>query len=390
MRLAFGHSQLIWTPPPMARPDNTAAWLGAKHARLQVSPAPYTPPGDHEIVVKTRAVAINPVDWLKPLTGDLIFSWIRYPFILGSDVAGEVVEIGAGVTRFSPGDRVLGHALGTSKARNTPAQGAFQAYSVLLDHMAAPIPAAMSYEDAAVLPLGLSTAACGLFQKDQLGLQYPSSSPRPTGKTLLVWGGSTSVGSNAIQLAVAAGYDVITTASPHNFDYVRKLGASQVFDYKDRGVSAAVIKALQGKTMAGALAIGTGSAKVCLDIVHACEGDKVLSTASPPVAIGGLPDGGGVSWKLVTLIVDLLAANLAMAFKCRIRGVRTKSIFGDSLADNEVGSLVYVDFLPKALEDGRYVAAPGPVIVGEGLDRIQAAFEVQRKGMSAKKVVVTL
>jgi NADPH:quinone reductase-like Zn-dependent oxidoreductase len=45
--------------------------------------------------------------------------------------------------------------------------------------------------------------------------------PKPTGKTLLVWGGSTSVGSNAIQLGVAAGYEVVTTASPKNFDYVR-------------------------------------------------------------------------------------------------------------------------------------------------------------------------
>ncbi len=89
--------------------------------------------------------------------------------------------------------------------------------------MAAPIPHTMSYEAAAVLPLALST---GLFQTDQLALQYPSATPKPTGQTVLVWGGSTSVGSNAIQLAVAAGYEVITTSSPRNFDYVTKLGGN--------------------------------------------------------------------------------------------------------------------------------------------------------------------
>jgi NADPH:quinone reductase-like Zn-dependent oxidoreductase len=72
----------------------------------------------------------------------------------------------------------------------------------------------------------MSTAACGLFQEDHLALQRSSALPKPTSKTLLVWGGSTSVGSNAIQLAVAAGYEVFTTASPKNFDYVKKLGAA--------------------------------------------------------------------------------------------------------------------------------------------------------------------
>ncbi len=78
----------------------------------------------------------------------MIFSWIEYPSIFGSDVAGEVVEVGSAVSRFSEGDRVLGHALGMSRERNTAAEGAFQAYTVLVDHMAAPIPDAMSYASA--------------------------------------------------------------------------------------------------------------------------------------------------------------------------------------------------------------------------------------------------
>jgi len=60
------------------------------------------------------------------------------------------------------------------------------------------------------------------------------------------------------------------------------------------------------------------------------------------------------------------------------------------LVDNEVGEAIYVDFLPQALANGRYVAAPPALVVGAGLEAIETGFEVQRKGMSAQKVVVSL
>ncbi len=363
-------------------PTNTAAWLGAKQAKLEVRPAPYTHPHENEIVVKNHAVAINPVDWIIQVTGNGVYRWIKYPFVLGEDLAGEVVEVGSAITRFNVGDRVLGHAVGTDKSRNTSAESAFQAYTVLLAHMAAPIPGAMPYENDAVLPLALSTAACGLFQKDHLALQYPSATPTPTGKTLLVWGGSTSVGSNAIQLAVAAGYEVITTASPRNFDYVKKLGASQVFDYNSTTVVKDIIAAFQGKTLAGALAIGTGSAEPCVDIVHACNGAKFISMASPSVSF----DKG----MTVPVVLKLISSNVSLQVKCRTRHIRTKFIFGNTLMDNEVSRVIYGDFLPQALADGRYVAAPEPYVVGTGLEYVQTGFDAQRKGVSAKKVVVSL
>jgi NADPH:quinone reductase-like Zn-dependent oxidoreductase len=368
-------------------PSNTAAWLRAKYAKLEVGPASYPSPGVHEIVVRNHAVAINPVDWAIPRLGGAGFGWIKPPMVLGSDVAGEVVEVGAEVSRFKVGDRVFGQALGTSKARYGSAGGAFQAYTVLADHMAAPIPDAMSYESAAVLPLAVSTAACGLFQKDQLALQHPSIPPTPTGKTLLVWGGSTSVGSNAIQLAVAAGYEVFTTASPRNFDYVTGLGASRAFDYNSKSVVTDIVAALKGKTIAGAIAIGQGSTAPCFDIVHASTGDKFVSTASSPVSLDALPERGGLT---PSMILTFVSSGIAVAIKARVQGIRTKFIFGDTLADNEVGPMIYVDFLPKALAAGAYRAAPEPLVVGHGLDLIQAAFDAQAKGVSARKIVVTL
>ncbi len=369
-------------------PTNTAAWLPAKHARLEVGPAPYTPPAEGEIVVENHAVAINPLDWILQLVGYVIFRWIDYPFVLGADLAGEVVEVGAGVSRFRVGDRVLAHAVGTDKRRNRAAEGSFQRYTVVLAHLAAPIPDTLAYEDAAVLPLGLSTAACGLFQTDHLALTHPSTGAVPAGQTVLVWGGSTSVGSNAIQLAAAAGYDVVTTASPKNADYATALGASRVFDYRSPTVVDEIVQALAGRTLAGAIAVGAGSTDPCLDVVGRCEGPRLLATASTAVSFDGLPDRPGR--ELVPLLLRLAAASAATAIRSRRRRVRVKSIFGSTLMDNEVGKAIYVDFLPAALAEGRYVAAPPPHVVGTGLEDIQAALDLHKRGVSASKVVVRL
>ncbi|KAK9328256.1 chaperonin 10-like protein [Lipomyces starkeyi] len=85
-------------------PSNKAAWLTAKAKPLEIKSAPYTSPGKDEIVIKNGAVAINPVDWAMQLMGESLFRWITYPLVLGSDVAGEVVEVGSAVSRFKIGE----------------------------------------------------------------------------------------------------------------------------------------------------------------------------------------------------------------------------------------------------------------------------------------------
>jgi NADPH:quinone reductase-like Zn-dependent oxidoreductase len=343
-------------------PSNTAAWLvAAKTTPLEVRDAPYTSPGENEIVVKNGAMAVNPGDYKTAFEGFSILE-VKYPTILGHDVAGTVEEVGSSVTRFKKGDRVLGHAIGvvTQKASDR----GFQEYTIVPANMASQIPSTLSFESAAVLPLGITTAAAGLFQKDYLGLEYPSLDAMPTGKTLLVWGGASSVGSNTIQLAVAAGYEVITTASPKNFEYTKKLGASQVFDYQSKTVVNDLVEALKGKTLAGALdSIGAyGAVENCLDVVAQIqsEGNKfVASTLPPPKEIPA--------------------------------GVTIKQIYSIYIARNEVSKLVYGDFIPKALAAEKYIAAPEPYVVGKGLESAQAGLDLLRKGgISVKKVVITL
>lgn len=338
--------------------SNTAAWLTAEKARpFEVKAAPDWTPSENEILVKNHAVAMNPVDgYIQALA----FFPMKYPTILGQDVAGEVVAVGSDVKRFKQGDRVLGQAPGivTGEVRET----AFQAYTILQSRMASEIPEGLPYVNAAVLPCGLSTSASAFFQEAPfLHMQYPTEpAQKPTGKTVLIWGGSSSVGSNGIQLAVAAGYEVVSTASPKNFQYVKKLGASQVVDYNNATAVDDVLSACKGKIMAGALDCIGGSATVsCMAIMQKLDGNRTVVTVKP-------------------------ASNEPS------EGVTVQFVEGSALKDNAVGPAIYGEFLLKAWKSGSFKPAPEPLIVGKGLEKVQDGIDLMQKGMSARKVVVSL
>jgi hypothetical protein len=76
--------------------------------------------------------------------------------------------------------------------------------------------------------------------------------------------------------------------------------------------------------------------------------------------------------------------------KQKLKGVGTKPIWGTDLMANEVGKAIYEEFLPQALAEGKYIAAPDPQVVGKGLEHVQEAMNLNKKGVSAKKLVVTL
>jgi hypothetical protein len=79
-----------------------------------------------------------------------------------------------------------------------------------------------------------------------------------------------------------------------------------------------------------------------------------------------------------------------MQLKARTRRIRSKMIFGSSLLNNEVSTVIYEDFLPQALADGRYAALPEPFVIGTGLDQIQTGLDAQKRGVSAQKIVITV
>ena len=139
------------------------------------------------------------------------------------------------------------------------------------------------------MPLSISTASAGLYQKDFLSLPYPTKDPKSTGKAILVWGGSSSVGSSAIQLAVASGLEVVTTASKRNFEYVKRLGAKHAFDHGSKDVVEEIVKVLgEGKIVGAYDAISEESTvKSCAEVVNKMGGGMVVTVLPPPEK--GLP-----------------------------------------------------------------------------------------------------
>ncbi|KAH7411499.1 oxidoreductase [Cadophora sp. MPI-SDFR-AT-0126] len=361
----LGHpSQEILSDDPSrhTKPKNFAAILPSPLAQLEVASAPYPECGDEELIIKNHVVAINPVDWKIQSPMGRNFN-LTYPVILGEDVAGEVVEVGSKIkSRFFVGDRVMAHPLGLA---NGPAYGGFQLYPVLKAATVSKIPDSISFEEAAVLPLSISTAAAGLFMKATLGLKYPPKgsevSERVKGSTLLVWGCSSSVGSSVIQLAHAAGYSLITTSSPSNYEYCKALGADHVLDYHDADIVNQLISLLKGKKVVGAYdAIGSEiTVRQSTTILHALGGGKIASVGLAPEVFPDVQVSRVSSGNIVT-------------------------------QEPEVAEKIWGAFVPWALKSGSLVTKPKGLVVGEGLENVQVGLDRQRAGVSALKVEVVL
>ncbi|CAJ0543735.1 Ff.00g039000.m01.CDS01 [Fusarium sp. VM40] len=375
----------------MALSNKAAYVLSPNGPTIEVKSAPVPQPGPGELLVRTQAVAINPVDAVKQSMGNMMFEWLTYPLILGYDVAGQVVKMGPGVTRFAEGDRIVGVTAGMDKRGRRPDEGAFQELVVIRQHLAVKIPEGMTSADASVLPLTTVTAACALFQKDQLALQMPSikTTRTSTGETIVVWGASTNVGRNAVQLAVAAGYDVIATASPKNWDAIRSLGAFAVYDYRSPSAVADVASAFKNRKCAGAVAIGHGSQAKCIDIIKMIPGATQIVAQvtidmpeSPPTTKASmLPFVAKYFWLVGTNKLKVLRS-----------GVRSKFVFGTDIIewDSEGRLAVY---LSEALQLGEYKLSSEAHIVGTGLEKIAEGLDMVREGsaaVSGKKLVVRL
>ena len=176
-------------------------------------------PDTDEVLVRVVAASVNAADWHvlrgKPLFSRATLGLLRPKHqILGVDIAGEVEAVGAGVTRFKPGDQVYANLLDHG-------YGGFAEYvSVPVDVMALK-PANLSFEEAAAVPMAAVTALQGLGHHGPL---------QPTQK-VLINGASGGVGSFAVQLAKASGAEVTAVTSTRNLELVASLGADHVLDY---------------------------------------------------------------------------------------------------------------------------------------------------------------
>jgi NADPH:quinone reductase-like Zn-dependent oxidoreductase len=183
---------------------------GPEVMKLEEIPRPV--PKDDEILVRVQAMGVNPVDWKirEGLMQKRIV--IPLPATPGGDIAGVIEQVGAAVTGLSAGQSVYA-LLGL--------MGAYAEYVVVKAQFVARAPAKMDAVHAASVPLAALTAWQALYEKGSL----------KSGQRVLVHAAAGGVGGFAVQIARAAGAEVVGTASAANVDYVRGLGASAVIDY---------------------------------------------------------------------------------------------------------------------------------------------------------------
>ncbi|HET8784385.1 MAG TPA: NAD(P)-dependent alcohol dehydrogenase [Candidatus Limnocylindrales bacterium] len=178
-------------------------------------------PGPGEILVQVQAASVNraDLDGIQPRPAFVrLFIGLRAPrnTRLGIDVAGTVVAVGPGVTRFRPGDRVFADLFGQRL-------GSFAEYACANESKFERIPDGLSFEDAATLPHSGILALQGLRLRGGRTIQ-------PGDKVLIV-GASGNVGPFAVQIAKSMGAEVTGVARTSKLDFVRSLGADHVIDY---------------------------------------------------------------------------------------------------------------------------------------------------------------
>lgn len=149
--------------------------------------------------------------------------------LVGNDYAGTVVALGPGVTRYSVGDRIAGIAPGN--INQSPDGGAFAEFVLGDVDLSFRIPDAMAFEDAATLGTAITTVGQSLYQSLQLPWPAVPAPEEEEAGSVLIYGGSSSMGTLAVQYAKLSGCKVVSTASPANFALVKAMGADEVFDY---------------------------------------------------------------------------------------------------------------------------------------------------------------
>lgn len=183
--------------------------------RLRLADRPEPVPGPGELLIDVHAASVNPVDW-KIRRGELrLFLWLGFPYVPGGDVAGEVVAVGPGVSRFRPGDPVVAFV-------ELKRGGGYAERAVVKESAAARKAESMDFAGAATLPIAGCTALQAL--RDHGGLRE--------GGSVLINGGAGGVGHFAVQVGKAMGATVTATCGAENVDFVRSLGADRVIDYK--------------------------------------------------------------------------------------------------------------------------------------------------------------
>jgi NADPH:quinone reductase-like Zn-dependent oxidoreductase len=335
------------TNPDPASAEHPPATMRAVTARTYGGPEvlateelAVSTPAAGELLVEVRASSLNALDW-HFLTGTpylmRLMSGLRRPkrFVRGADVAGVVVAVGDGISRFAVGDTVFGEAPG----------GGCGHYLTVKEADVVAIPEGVSFESAAATPVAGLTALQGLRTH---GAVLP-------GDRVLINGAAGGVGTMAVQIAKALGAEVTAVCSTRNVDMIRSLGADEVIDYtRDDFVA------------------GGARFDVMIDSVgnrHPKECRSVLVEGGRYVAISG-PKAN--RW------ID----PLPYLVRARVAFVRADASFHQFTAAADVDDLT---FLGELLASGRLVPEIDRVV---GLDGVADALAEIGSGHARAKIVV--
>ncbi|WP_157248848.1 NAD(P)-dependent alcohol dehydrogenase [Nonomuraea typhae] len=308
---------------------------------------PIPQPGKDEVLVRVRAASVQPYDWHflrgEPYLARLMPGGpgLRKPSIpiLGADISGTVSALGPGVTGITVGDEVFA----------MPKQGGFAQYAIVHMNDLAPKPAALSYEQAAAVPLAACTALLAL--RDQGRLE--------PGQNVLINGASGGVGTFAVQLAKALGAKVTAVCSTRNVSLVHSLGAAHVIDYTKTNFTREPTRY-----------------DLLVDIAGTHRGSaarRVLTRKGTLVIVGGPPG----RW--------FQPAAHAFATLATAPFASQRVVLADVIHDPNTAANLRT--LTPYLEDGRITPVVDRVYP---FDEIPAAMTYQEQGHAPGKVVITI
>ncbi|KAF4970019.1 hypothetical protein FSARC_2836 [Fusarium sarcochroum] len=320
---------------------------------------PMPKPGNHQLLVKVSHVAQNPTD---------IQSFDANAFgdgaVLGCDFVGVVEETGPDVARITKGTTIAGLIWGGE----TKGLGGYSEYTLADERICFPVPQGLSGEAASTVPLASCTALLSLFSKDCLAIDSRDGE-KPA---VLVWGGSSSVGLYAVQIARLHGLQVISTCSPKHHDLVKSYGATETFDYRDPQVIDKIREAAPGlRYVFDTIGNETSSKTASSAITHS---DGVLCTVRPGKAnTEGVAEG--------VKVTDVLV------WTAFLKDHRYGEYFWPAhKADHELATGFFEE-LPELLSSGK-IKPNTPKLDESGLDGVPRGFQEYRDGKISNYKIV--
>ena len=276
------------------------------------------------------------------------------------------------MTCFKVGDRVAACAPSFGK-KGAPNYGAFQEKVLIPANSVSAIPASMSFTDASMLPMAVRTSWQSLYN---LGVPNHAKYAETDKQGILIWSAASAMGATSIQIARSLGFHVYATASKRHHEYLASLGRGPgkitLFDYSDKDVVAQIVCA--GK-----------ADRVVVDKAILCSGSH-----TPCIRVlDGLKGGKGVLAKVSSMPFSL--SMLWWRIFPRWGGTSLTFCGPANNAENEAMlTFVFNEWLGPNLVDGSVVPAPHPRVIHGGVEKIGAALDALKAGVSGEKLIVEM